>query len=218
MRLTLLLAAVCLAVFAYTATLDAAGEKAFVETYGFSGANALQRPQVLVTSIFIHADLMHLLSNVFALLFFGMAVEAELGSRRTLLLFLGGAVLGDVLSLLVYPFDALTVGASAGIFALIGAGMLVRPIDLSFYPLIVPVPLALLGVMYALYTTYAFIVEPAGQVSYIGHLGGFALGLWFGTRVVGFKQSVVTIALALGAVLLLPAVLNVLGFTLPAVG
>src|SRR3989338_11504486 len=99
MRLTLFLILLMAASFFYSFSADA--EKIFTD-YGFSGMNLLERPYVLLTSVFLHADLNHLLSNIFVLFFFGMGVEKEIGGARTLFIFLAGAVLGGALLLVVY--------------------------------------------------------------------------------------------------------------------
>lgn len=178
MKVTWILVLLCIFGFAYAAFY---GESSY-DTYGFSFNNLQQRPYVLVTSIFVHASLEHLLSNILVMMFFGLAVESELGSKKMLLIFFLGAFAGDFLSLLVYPPGEIAVGASAGIFALIGVGMLVKPLDLSFYPFIVPVPLALLGVAYALYNVYGFVTNVDPSISYIAHFGGLFVGLAFGFR------------------------------------
>ena len=131
MKLTYIL--IIIAILAYVLPFFVVSDQgAFYNTYGFSGANLLERPYVLITSIFMHGSLTHLLSNVLVWIFFGAAVEAELGSRKTLSIFFLGAFAGSFLSLLFYPWASISIGASAGIFALVGAGMLVRPVDLSF--------------------------------------------------------------------------------------
>ena len=152
----------------------------------------------------MHGSLEHLLSNILVLVFFGLAVESELGWKKMLLIFFIGAFAGDILSALVYPADTLAVGASAGIFALIGAGMLVRPLDLSFYPMIVPIPLALLGLSYALYNAYGFITNIDPNISYIAHFGGLFVGLMFGFRHEGWKKGIRTIILTFLVMVLIP--------------
>lgn len=180
MKLTGLLIALCVIGFVYP-VLFVEDYNLFINEYGFSGENVVTKPWVLLTSIFLHADLMHLLSNVLVLFFFGIAVEAEIGKKMLPIFFLG-AFLGDFLSILVYGFGSVGIGASAGVFALVGAGILLRPFDFSFFPLIVPVPLALVGIMYAIINVYGFITDPTGQISYIAHFGGLFVGLYFGFR------------------------------------
>lgn len=208
MKLTIFLIALMIAVFAYELSLPDADE--FFKAYGFSGANMLERPHVLVTSIFIHGGIAHLLSNIFAMLFFASAVESELGRSKTLAIFLLGAFAGDAFSLLFYPFDAVSVGASAGIFALVGAGMLVKPFDLSMYPFILPVPLAFVGMLYAIYNLYGLFFDVTSNISYAGHFGGLVVGLWFGFRREGFRRSIKIIIISLLALLSVPIILSLL--------
>src|SRR5512138_2619921 len=68
----------------------------------FSPSHALDRPWTFVTYFFVHAGLLHLLFNMFALFVFGVPVEQRMGSRAFLLYYLycgiGGAVLSLALS------------------------------------------------------------------------------------------------------------------------
>jgi len=208
MKLTLLIIAIMLLVFAYESSLDNAGK--FFDTYGFSGINMLERPYVLITSIFVHGSITHLLSNILAMLFFGSAVESELGKAKTLAIFTLGAIAGDLFSLLVYPFDAISVGASAGIFALIGLGILVKPFDLSLYPFIFPVPLALVGMLYIIYNLYGLFFDVETNISYAGHFGGMVVGLLAGFRRQGFKKSMKIIIISLLLLLAIPIILSLI--------
>lgn len=204
MRLTLLLSALIVIVFVLVVLfVDNIDE--FYSFYGFSDQNMLERPYVFFTSIFLHAGIEHLLANLFVLVFFGLAVEKELGSARTLAIFLLGAVAGDMLSLAVYPFDALSVGASAGIFALIGVGMLVRPLDLSFYPLILPIPLLFLGIAYTVYNIYGFFFLPESNISYISHFGGLFIGLVLGFAETGFRKGLKTLLIGIAGLVIIAA-------------
>ncbi len=200
MKLTVLLIAVTLAVFAYQVFSD----NELINTYGFSGANFLERPYVIITSIFMHGGLEHLLSNILIWLFFGIAVEKELGAAKMFAIFFLGAFAGDLASLPIYGFNTVSIGASAGVFALIGAGMLVRPVDLSLYPFFVPIPLALLGMFYAIYNAYQFVFGPPTNISYIGHFGGLIVGLIFGFKEKGMKQGMKIILITVAVMILLP--------------
>jgi len=202
MKLTWILALLCIIGF----VANVYGGEDFYNAFGFSLNNLQSNPFVLVTSIFMHGSLEHLLSNIFVLIFFGLAVESELGKRKMLLIFFLGAFAGDLLSLTVYAPDQIAVGASAGIFALIGVGMLVRPIDLSFYPLVMPIPLALLGLGYALYNVYGFIVNLDPEVSYIAHFGGLFVGLAFGLRREGWKKGLKIITITFLVMILIPVI------------
>ncbi len=72
----------------------------------------------LLTAIFLHADLLHLGFNTYALLVFGSQVEQVYGPWRFLLSYLTAGVAGSALSFLLNPHPS--VGASGAIFGLIG--------------------------------------------------------------------------------------------------
>ncbi len=204
---TNVLIVLCIAAF-YFSFFVASPEPIFSK-YGFSVMNFLERPYVIVTSIFLHAGLAHLLSNILVLFFFGSAVEPEIGKARTLLIFFLGAIAGDAFSSLFYSFDAVAIGASAGVFALVGAGILVKPFELSYYPYMMPVPLALLGIMYAVYNIYGFFAL-SDNISYAGHFGGLFVGLLFGLRRKGMKKSALIIMLMLALMTLIPVAIKLL--------
>ena len=74
----------------------------------------------LISSAFVHANLAHLLFNMYALWIIGMQLESFIGKWRFLVVYLFSAVCGSLLSVVVTP-DALSVGASGAIFGLLGA-------------------------------------------------------------------------------------------------
>jgi membrane associated rhomboid family serine protease len=74
----------------------------------------------LVTAGFIHAGIAHLLFNMWALWFLGGILERLIGSGRMLAIY-GAAVLWGSAGALLFSPDALTVGASGGVFGLMAA-------------------------------------------------------------------------------------------------
>jgi rhomboid protease GluP len=73
----------------------------------------------LVTPIFIHASLLHFFFNAYALYVLGREIERFYGAGRFLLVFFFAGVCGTTASLWLSRADS--VGASGGIFGLIGA-------------------------------------------------------------------------------------------------
>jgi len=175
------------------------------QNFGFSGENLFNKPWTLLTSIFMHVSIDHLLSNVFVMFFFGIAVESEIGKKKMLSIFFLGAIAGDLLSLLFYPPSAISIGASAGVFALIGVGMLVRPLDMSFYPPFFILPLGLLGILYAFYNAVGFLFG-GGNISYIAHFGGLFIGLLFGMRQEGWQRGFKILLIMLLIMILIPII------------
>ncbi|MBI3244459.1 MAG: rhomboid family intramembrane serine protease [Chloroflexi bacterium] len=73
----------------------------------------------LITPMFLHANLVHLAFNSYALYIFGPQVEAVFGYRRFFFIYLLSGVSGAVLSFALSPQPS--VGASGAIFGLVGS-------------------------------------------------------------------------------------------------
>jgi rhomboid protease GluP len=72
----------------------------------------------LVSSMFIHANLQHLLSNMLGLYIFGQTAEYLLGRKKYLVLYFVSGLFGSLCSFMIN--DAVSVGASGALFALFG--------------------------------------------------------------------------------------------------
>ena len=80
----------------------------------------------LFTSMFLHYGPIHLALNMFALWFFGGAVEQVLGRGRYLLLYLVSGLAGSAGALLLSQPNSITVGASGAIFGILGAALVLE--------------------------------------------------------------------------------------------
>lgn len=96
------------------ATLLDFGAKRYREIFG------LDQWWRLVTAGFLHGNLLHLVMNSLALYDLGSQVEEEYGTARFLAIYFAATVTGFLASSFWNPF-APSVGASAGIFGLVGA-------------------------------------------------------------------------------------------------
>ena len=75
----------------------------------------------LGTAMFLHFGLAHLAVNLWALWDAGRVVERLIGSWRFLVVYLGGGITGNLLSLAVHGDHAVSGGASGAIFSAYGA-------------------------------------------------------------------------------------------------
>ncbi|MEM2648703.1 MAG: rhomboid family intramembrane serine protease [Candidatus Bathyarchaeia archaeon] len=154
-------------------------ENPLLDTLCFSGENFMRgffwTP---ITSLFIHANLMHLIGNILFLYIFGGTLEREVGSAKTVLVFLLGGVLSYAIGLHFYGFSVRMIGASAAIFTLVSAVMLIKPLKFSWLFLM---PLGLVAAIYFLYNLFA-VYYSIGEtnVGYFGHIAGFLIGIPFG--------------------------------------
>ena len=79
----------------------------------------------LITSAFLHANLIHIAFNMYFLWFIGTAVEQALGRGRFLALYVVSALAGSA-GALVWTPNAPTVGASGALFGLLGAALILE--------------------------------------------------------------------------------------------
>lgn len=73
----------------------------------------------LITGMFLHANLFHLIFNCYALYIIGMQLESFLGKWRYIIVYLLSGLAGSALS--IFMSSGFSVGASGAIFGLLGA-------------------------------------------------------------------------------------------------
>ena len=73
----------------------------------------------LVTSLFIHLDILHLVNNCLSLFIFGSRVEKYYGKTKFLIIYLLSGIAGGIVSVMFSK--AISAGASGGVFGLAGA-------------------------------------------------------------------------------------------------
>lgn len=129
------------------------------------------RPWTLVTYMFLHAGLLHLLFNMLALYFFGPRLEARLGGRQFLWLFFLSGLMGAVLSLIT-PTAAI-VGASGAVFGVLLGYARYWPRDVIYIWGILPIEARWLVVIMTALSLYGGVGGGRGGIAHFAHLGGF---------------------------------------------
>ena len=147
-----------------------------IDVFGLQRAAFIEKPWTIVTNLFIHAPfphIWHILANMITLYFFGGYLSRLLGTKKFLIVYFAGGILGNVLYLLLATSQyAVAVGASGAIFALGGVLTVMRPrLRVFIFPIPVPLPLwvAVIGIF--------LILSFFPQVAWQAHLGGLVLGL-----------------------------------------
>lgn len=149
-----------------------------IEYFAFSQDNFLDgKVWTLVTALFLHADLLHLLGNMLFLFVFGNTLENEVGTKKTLFAFFLGGTASFLLSTFFYNPSVILIGASAAIFTLTAVVMLVKPLKFSFLFLM---PQGLVAIIYFAYNVFAVYYSTQGNIAYISHVIGFVIGIPLG--------------------------------------
>jgi membrane associated rhomboid family serine protease len=139
---------------------------------GLNPASFPARPWTIVSNLFVHSGLWHVVVNMLALYFFGTYLSRLVGERKFLLVYFGGGLLGNIAYILLASPLSIAIGASGAIFALGGAlAVMVPRLRVFLFPIPVPIPLwiAVIGGFFVL------ILLP--NVAWQAHLGGLVLGL-----------------------------------------
>ena len=135
----------------------------------------------LFTSMFLHANLLHLAFNAYALWLFGRSVEQEFGRANMVAIYFVTGFLASAASYAFGPIDALAVGASGAIFGIFGAFVAYnyrrRHLALASANLRSAAMLMLLNAVLAIAN---------GRIDWRAHLGGIVAGFLAGYVAEGF--------------------------------
>ncbi|PWN71840.1 rhomboid family intramembrane serine protease [Chryseobacterium phosphatilyticum] len=158
---------------------------AITEKYKFSVGAILHRKEYirLLSSGFLHADIMHLVFNMLTLYFFGPIVMQHFGNIGFLIVYIGSILLGNILSLYIYqkqPWYS-AVGASGGVSGILFASIALYP-NSGIYMFFIPIaiPGFIFGLVYFGYSVYMMMnPRPHDNIGHAAHLGGAFLGLLY---------------------------------------
>ncbi len=123
----------------------------------------------LLTSMFVHASIVHLVGNMIFLLVFGFRCEEMFSLPEYLAIYFLGGLFGNLLSLGFLPYDVPSVGASGAIFALFGAAVVHarRSVGQSIIGAVI-------------YGFFLLFLSSAPNVNNLAHIGGLVVGIVIG--------------------------------------
>ena len=137
-----------------------------------------------LSSGFIHADMMHLLINMFVLWSFGNAIEKAYypyflsdGSLiKYLILYFGGIIVASIPSYLEHQSNPnySALGAAGGVSAVVFAAIVFAPWQNLYLYGIIAIPQILAGVAYLAYSWY----QDKRGADNIGHMAHFSGAIW----------------------------------------
>jgi len=122
----------------------------------------------LLTSIFIHITLPHLMFNMVFLFIYGSRAETALGKAAFLTVFIASGLMGNISTLIFAGPDdsSVSAGSSGAIFGILGAYMVY--LGLGYDVSIVP---------YLIYCFLLFVLNISVNVNLVAHLGGLVSGM-----------------------------------------
>ena len=135
----------------------------------------------LITAAFLHANLPHIMSNLFSMYFLLSRLEACFNVLYLIVLYLLSAICGNILSDLASntPFQV-AVGASTAILGMLGALIGYLIMNWSALEKLGPLRCQLTCIvgMLVFFSFFFSFVKTASSVDVYGHLGGFVGGLF----------------------------------------
>lgn len=135
----------------------------------------------MITSGFLHGDLMHLIFNMYALYSFAPVVIAYFGNFTFILVYFVSLLAGSFLTYFFnknnYSYSA--IGASGAVTGIVYAAILLEP-GMSLYLFFIPIPIPayVFGIGYLLYSIYGMKAQNDG-IGHSAHFGGAIGGYVF---------------------------------------
>ena len=144
----------------------------------------------LITSMYLHGDVMHLIGNMWFLLVFGRNVECALSHRRFLMFYTCCGVVGGLAHVASDAHSMIPcLGASGAISGVLGAYVAIHPLNkikcwFGWWIGVIELPaLVVIGVWFLMQYVSAFFTlehpEYSDGIAYWDHLGGFVTGIAF---------------------------------------
>lgn len=142
---------------------------------------ALLEPWRIITSMFIHYDLMHLFFNAYALFLFGSILERKVSKKEYLILYFGAGLIGGLAYYVTYLLgiipDIPALGASGAIFGILGAVAVLLP-NLRIFVWFIPMSMRQAAIFWFVLELFGSFNTASGIAS-AAHLGGLIFGLAF---------------------------------------
>lgn len=147
----------------------------FFNSYKFNvGAIKAGDQLRMFSSGFLHANIPHLVLNMYVLYIFAPVVIFGLNNIKFLIVYVVSLAFGSLLSLFFHKDEShySAVGASGAVTGVLYAAILLRP-EMSLYLFFIPIPIPayIFGVGYLLYSIYGMKAQN-DNVGHDAHFGG----------------------------------------------
>jgi membrane associated rhomboid family serine protease len=160
----------------------------FLSDYGLTVPSLVSRPYTLITHMFIHSDIVHLIGNMAILSIIGVSIENKIGSGRFLFIYLFSGLCTVPFAFLIgilSGVEANLVGASGAIFGLVFVAGIVSGFEKVPF---IGIPVLLAIFMFLMFNLVLFIINFPMSISEFAHFGGFLGGIVGAFLIAGRKE------------------------------
>ncbi|OOV16442.1 rhomboid family intramembrane serine protease [Flavobacterium sp. LM4] len=146
----------------------------FFRKYEFHVGSIRSGEQVrMVSSGFLHVDMMHLIFNMLTLYFFAPTVIEYLGNFSFILVYFGSLIFGSLLTMVFHKNDYSyrAVGASGAVTGILYSAILLHPDKDIYLYFFIGIPGYVFGILYLLYSIYGMKAKN-DNIGHTAHFGG----------------------------------------------
>ena len=144
----------------------------------FTPATAAAQPWTLLTAVFMHAGIDHLMFNMLALFIFGTYLETRVKPGQFLTIFFVAGILGNVAYWLTDPAGTVpAVGASGAIYGVMGLLAALCP-GLTVYVVFMPMPMMFAAALWFIMEFVGFFTP--SDIAHQAHIAGLVAGVLYG--------------------------------------
>ncbi|MFH7000341.1 rhomboid family intramembrane serine protease [Flavobacterium sp. FlaQc-57] len=146
----------------------------FFRKYEFHVGSIRSGEQIrMLSSGFLHVDMMHLIFNMLTLWFFAPVVLNWLGNFSFVLIYFGSLIFGSLLTMFFHKNDYSyrAVGASGAVTGVLYSAILLQPDMMLGIFFVIPIPAYLFGILYLLYSIYGMRAKN-DNIGHTAHFGG----------------------------------------------
>jgi len=170
----------------------------------------------IITSIFLHANLTHLLGNLLFLIIFGRIVEKHFKGWTFIIFLISGIIANLISGYFFYLAGDITpsLGASGGIAGLIILAILLEPFTFTS-AFIIPLPIFLVGWFFIISDTIGLFNDTSSHINHMAHLSGYLslIILFFAFNIKNRKKVISGLIINLVFIVFVYLLVKIVGIT-----
>lgn len=154
-------------------------QRIMVGWFGLIPALVIQNFELwrLVTYMFLHGGMFHVLINMFILWMFGVTIEQTWGTKRFLFYYFMTGIAGGIFTTIFQPSSMVpTIGASGAIYGLLVAYAVMFPNQTMYIYFLIPMKVKYAVILFVGLEFFGSLGSTPDGIGHLAHLGGAVVG------------------------------------------